>query len=297
MSDAPTSAISPLLIIIVIFVVVIIFFTLGGETKDQILGIFDQAFFGDEKDAQEAELATVESQTSFVENIASCDSGGKYNPSGNRGCYCLTESFGKVADGSMINIQNSLDEDKVVFTVLTENGAPLSQETKAYNLGLFAVLKEGDKRSLVCLYPSSFDIRGVDETDEYGADVNHWYVYWEESLAKRGITDSIAKRWESGDNAAASDYWFGFYREKAANADYVQDLENTPILYRTSAEDYCLLTDLIEIDIEKNKLPANTIIESMHAEIGTQEGFVSPSTDFTDVIAFFKNEQYCKKKT
>ncbi len=297
MSDAPTSAISPLLIIIVIFVVVIIFFTLGSETQDQILGIFDQAFFGEEKDKASAELATVESQKALLENIHLCDPSEKYNPTGESACFCLTESFGNINKKNKVAIQNVLSEDKVIITSLGSGGEPLSQETQKYNLGLFAVVKDADKRSLVCLYPQSFFIQGVEEEDEHGGEVNHWYVIWEEDLPSKSFLDSLDKRWETGDDASANDYYYGFYREKALNADYAKELRTAPIIYRTSAEYYCLLTDLVEEDIDSKELTSNILIENIPVEIGSIEGFIEPSTDFSDVIDFFTDDsKYCTKE-
>ncbi len=288
MSNAPTSAISPLLIIIVIFVVVIIFLTLGGETQDQIFGIFDQAFFGEEKDKEDAKLATVKTRTSFISGIQECKNGATENPNGKSDCFCKWRAFGVISDKSYFSIENAVNS--LVITARTENQEPLDSSTEDYNLGLMVIKNNGYNQEtnkfdweIGCIFPTTFFIKGVDEDTEWIGEniINNWYFLWQDPL--------VAKSWyQSGDFAE-----FQLYREKS-DLDY-PEMASSPMVYKISDTQYCIVTDLVEEPLIISD--AYTYKKIANSETGDAK--IVPDTletIFKDAKPFFiDSSRYCTK--
>ena len=298
MSDAPTSAISPLMIIIVIFIVVIIFFTLGSETREQILGIFDQAFFGEEKDKENAQLATVATHASLISGIDECKDGETINPNAKSECFCHTGTFGVISDKSYFSVENVANS--LLLTARTENQEPLTSVTEPYTLGLMVVKNNGYNQEtdefdweVGCVFPSTFYIKGIDEDTEktLGSNifgswdgenlVNNWYFLWKDPL--------VAKSWyQSGDFSE-----FQLYREKI-NSDY-PEMAYAPVLYKVSDTQYCIVTDLIEEPLTiSSSYTYKTIPNSEVGEAQISTGSIDRI--FQDAKPFFiDNSRYCNK--
>lgn len=288
MSDAPTSAISPLLIIVVIFVVVIIFFTLGSDTQDQVFGIFDEAFFGDEKNKEDAKLATVETRTSFITGIDECKHGEKINPDGKSECFCYTGTFGVISDKSYFSIENAVNS--LVITARTENQEPLGSSTEDYNLGLMVIKNNGYNEEkdafdweIGCVFPTTFFIKGVDEDTEWiGKNiVNNWYFRWQDPI--------VAKSWyQPGDFSE-----FQLYREKS-DLEY-PEMASAPMLYKISDTQFCIVTDLIEEPLTISN--SYTYKKIPNSDTGdTQLSPDSLSAIFKDAKPFFiDSSRYCNK--
>lgn len=227
------------IILIVIFVVAIIFLTFFTDTGGEIIDIFDQTLFPQTQ--AQAKLATQESFAEFIQELNDCNSG-KRNPSDRDQCFCNVGSFGVISDKSYFSIRNTKEASKI--TALDENSAPLKGTEQNYNLGLFVTEISSEEEKLACIFPQEFFIQGREEKSEVGLneynpvgyEVNNWYVIWQDERANRALSEQ------------GEDQVFGFYRDKeiASGYQYGYYLRSTPILYKVSDSQYCLLTDLVE---------------------------------------------------
>ncbi|MBI5797617.1 hypothetical protein HZA98_01795 [Candidatus Woesearchaeota archaeon] len=262
--QAPNTMVTAIIIIIVIFVMGIMLITLFPDTVKPITDIFAEVFHAQAAEKADAESAATSAYTRFTNNIAQCEPGAANNPNGADGCACLTASFDRIPTGSYITIENSEGTPAAQFTIIDKNGKVLSQETKPYKLGLFAVTANGDQRKLTCAFPETFFITGEDKSDT----LNDWHVLWDDKTRVKGATT------------------FNFYRDDASSA-----LVNAPIIHRISSTQYCLLTDLVEQDIVSGYEFSTNI-----KDILTTTNFLgTTSTNFNDVINEFKDRLYCTK--
>jgi len=231
------------LTILVIIVAIIMFLTLDAETKAQIFGIFENAFYGKKTTVEEAEQNTVDAQQAFLEGIDKCNFDEKINPNSAENCFCFTEDFGVISDKAYLSIQNQGGESTV--TAIDVNGVSLAQE-KSYALGLL-VTKDGTKDSngdisveIGCIFPSQFFIQGEDvDTIIWGKNIiNTWNIIWKDERVK--------KSWyETGEYKE----WKFYYKDKES-----QYKSTIPALYKLSDTQYCLVTDLIENPLEIQSL-------------------------------------------
>lgn len=267
--QAPNTMVTAIIVIIVIFVMGIMVLTLFPDTVKPITDIFAEVFHAQAAEKADAETAAVETSTSLLSNIAACEPGGKYNPTGSDKCACaLVGSNGRIPTESRITIENSLGSAGAKITVSDKNQKILSEEIKSYNLGLFAISVKGDKRELVCMNPDNFYISGVDSSNQN--TLNKWHAVWLGDIIQGTRTlnfyvDTLSTKYES--------------------------LRSAPDLYRVSSTQYCLLTDLVEQDITTNYEYSTDI-----KEIGPEKTVFSTTTNFNDVIQFFTDKDiYCKR--
>jgi len=87
---APNTAVSAIIVVIIIFVAVIIFLNLSTDSSSQIIDLFNEVFYSEKNAEEEAKLATIKTQESFLNGIEECKSGTTVNPKGKEACFCHT---------------------------------------------------------------------------------------------------------------------------------------------------------------------------------------------------------------
>ena len=85
---APETAISGIIIIIVIFVVLLAFLAVFTDMGSQVTDIFDQVFFGEEKNVANAKQNTLDAQTDILSQVSKCAYDPTINPHSASSCFC-----------------------------------------------------------------------------------------------------------------------------------------------------------------------------------------------------------------
>lgn len=261
---APNTAVSAIIVVIIIFVAVIIFLNLSTDSSSQIIDLFNEVFYSEKNAEEEAKLATIKTQESFLNGIEECKSETTVNPKGKEACFCHTGKFGVISDQSFLHIQNQATT--ATITAYDSEKSPLSQSQEEFSIGLFAVKGSlSTEKELGCIFPSEYFINGVDE-----ALKNNWYVLWKDARADKAPSEE------------GEDYTFAFYRDK--DGGY---LKAAPLLYKISDTKYCLLTDLIEHPLTD---VSGLNYKKIYALTEEQQREISPFTDF-----FLDSSKYCSR--
>jgi hypothetical protein len=188
MAEAPTAAMTAILTLIIIVVVVLLMYTLAPDTFAQITGIADEVFNAEKYEAEEIETLIEAAYTQFFTDIDDCEEVREEKEQSS--CYCKSTTLKDLPEGSYFNFENEYSTSLTV-TALTDEGVPIEQDKKEYVLGLFAIVEEGNKKALGCLYPDNYFVFAKDEGGPPGQTVQGGSAG--QTLMKRTIGTSNGK--------------------------------------------------------------------------------------------------------
>jgi hypothetical protein len=231
-----------IIIVVVIFVITLTVLNLTSVSFGELESISDDVFVDPAIAEDAVNDASVRAMSSLMDNLDTYCIGER------DGCSCYTGQLGSIEEGAIVVVENQ--EDKNTITVINDNGAYLEELSSNFELGLFVMGGGGGDFGLSCVFPDKFYI--TSETEDY---INYWYINFEDSFTDRSW-------YQNGE-----DNLFSIYSQERSGIFDTRRYEETfdDLLfsfYKIDDNHICILTDLIEMDLEDASGDYLTTIQS-----------------------------------